>query len=155
MPTPSAAAELAFPDVREMLLHIDHLTHRCTSALVREIGAIESRFELARSNIERFSPINRLGEKIARLELVRERLDKSINERYSSSESAFKLACARLEGVNPLAVLSRGYSAIENGRGEIIASIRELKVGERVEIRMSDGRASAVIDEVNGNEVEI
>ena len=152
-PTPSAAAELAFPDTREMLLHIDHLTHRCTSALARGIGALESRFELARSNIERFSPINRLKDRCARLELLRERLDKSINERYGASESAFKLACARLEGVNPLAVLARGYSAVENSRGEIISSVRELKAGESIKVRMSDGVASATIDYVKENEV--
>ena len=152
-PTPSAAAELAFPDTREMLLHIDHLRHRCTSSLTRDIGALESRFELARSNIERFSPINRLKDRCARLELLRERLDKSINERYGASESAFKLVCARLEGVNPLAVLARGYSAVENSRGEIISSVRELKAGESVKVRMSDGVASATIDYVKENEV--
>ena len=152
-PTPSAAAELAFPDTREMLLHIDHLIHRCTSALARGIGALESRFELARSNIERFSPINRLKDRCARLELLRERLDKSINERYGASESAFKLACARLEAVNPLAVLSRGYSAVENSHGEIISSVRELKAGESIKVRMSDGVASATIDYVKENEV--
>ena len=76
-----------------------------------------------------------------------------MNERYGTAESAFKLACARLEGVNPLAVLSRGYSAVENSRGEIISSVREIKAGESIKVRMSDGTASATVDYVKENEV--
>ncbi len=148
-PTPSAAAELAFPDTREILLHIDHLTHRCRTVLERSIGALDGRLEVVRSNIERFSPINRLGERCARLELLRERLNTSMNERYGVAESAFKLACARLEGVNPLAVLSRGYSALEDSRGEIVSSVSELKVGDKIKIRLSDGVAKATIDETD------
>ena len=148
-PTPSAAAELAFPDTKEMLLHVDHLLHRCTAALSREISGLDGRFELARSNIERYSPINRLKERSARLELLRERLDTSINERYNLSESEFKLACARLEGVNPLAVLARGYSAVENERGEIVSSTQELSVGDKIKIRLSDGTLDAVVDKID------
>ena len=148
-PTPSAAAELAFPDTKEMLLHFDHLLHRCTAALSRVISGLDGRFELARSNIERYSPINRLKERSARLELLRERLDTLINERYGISESAFKLACARLEGVNPLAVLARGYSAVENERGEIVSSTQELSVGDKIKVRLSDGTLDAVVDKID------
>ena len=148
-PTPSAAAELAFPDMREMLLHVDHLIHRCTTALSREISRLDGRLELARSNIERYSPINRLKERSARLELLKGRLDTLINERYSLSESTFKLACARLEGVNPLAVLARGYSAVENERGEIVSSAKEISVGDKIKIRLSDGTLDAVVDTID------
>ena len=148
-PTPSAAAELAFPDMRELLLHVDHLLHRCTAALSREISGLDGRLELARSNIERYSPINRLKDRSARLELLKGRLDTSINERYSTSESAFKLAYARLEGVNPLAVLARGYSAVENSRGEIVSSVGELSVGDKIKIRLSDGTLNAVVDKID------
>ena len=148
-PTPSAAAELAFPDMREMLLHVDHLIHRCTTALSREISRLDGRLELARSNIERYSPINRLKERSARLELLKGRLDTLINERYSLSESTFKLACARLEGVNPLAVLARGYSAVENERGEIVSSAKEISVGDKIKIRLSDGTLDAVVDKID------
>lgn len=148
-PTPSAAAELAFPDTRELLLHIDHLAHRCRSVVERNIGALDGRLEVAKSNIERFSPINRLSERCARLELLRKRLNTSMNERYGTAESAFKLALAKLEGVNPLAVLARGYSAVENESGEIVSSVGELNAGDKVKIRLMDGVAQATIDEID------
>jgi exodeoxyribonuclease VII large subunit len=50
--------------------------------------------------------------------------------------------------LSPLAVLGRGYAIVEGADGHVRASVSSLAVGDRVRLRMRDGRAAATIDGV-------
>ena len=55
---------------------------------------------------------------------------------------------ARLDALSPLAVMSRGYSAIFNEDGKAVHQHKQLARGDRIRIRLSDGKAKAEILEV-------
>ena len=57
----------------------------------------------------------------------------------------------RLEALSPLKVLGRGYAIVEGTDGHIRASVATLKTGERVRVRMRDGRAGALVETVEPN----
>ena len=94
-----------------------------------------------------------LDEKSARLQRLREKLDVLGKGALENADNSFRMLCARLEGVNPLAVLSHGYAMVEGEDGRIISSAQDTRVGEMVEIGLSDGRLSAEIKEILPREV--
>ncbi len=146
-PTPSAAAELAFPDTAEILANVKTLRLKTENALSRRINKIESNLELMKKNIELNSPIRRLGEQESALAILENRLDlaqKSIIERVHSD---FKMLCTRLEASNPLAVLSHGYSVVEDGTGKIVSSVAEIDGGDLITVKLSDGEFDATVGE--------
>jgi len=57
----------------------------------------------------------------------------------------------RLAALSPLAVLGRGYAIVEGSDGHIRASVAKLETGERVRVRMRDGRAGALVETVERN----
>jgi exodeoxyribonuclease VII large subunit len=65
-----------------------------------------------------------------------------------SKKSSLLQSAARLDALSPLAVMSRGYSALFDGEGKGIYKKEQVKAGDRVKIRLSDGRADAQILEV-------
>ena len=148
-PTPSAAAELAFFDAGEVLMHVDALSKRALSALDRKIREIESKKERLDRDLQLRSPEKVLDDKVTRVERAKERLELLSSSHVRAAQSSFATLCARLEGVNPLAVLSRGYSVLEKDSGEIVSSVSELEVDQSVTVRLADGSIAARVTQKN------
>ncbi len=153
-PTPSAAAEIAFPDTRETRARIAHLRHKADVSVSRKLYFLESRLDGLKKSAELHSPIRVLEEKNARLIRMRERLDVLGKGAADRADNRFRMLCVRLEGVNPLAVLSHGYAMVEGEDGRIISAVGDAKIGETVEIGLSDGSLRAEITEIKENRRE-
>ena len=112
---------------------------------------LESRLDALRKNAELHSPIRVLDEKSARLVRLNDRLNFLGKSAVESADNRFRMLCARLEGVNPLAVLSHGYAMVQGEDGRIISAVSEARLGEKVEIGLSDGKIFAEIIEIEEN----
>ena len=55
---------------------------------------------------------------------------------------------AKMQALSPLSVLSRGYSVVYSSKEELLSSVKSLKTGDDIIIEMSDGKASATINEI-------
>ena len=146
--TPSAAAEIALPDTREIRARISNYRSKIDLTLNRRILMIDSRLNMLKKSAELHSPVRVLEEKALHVARLSEKLDSIALRRVEGADGRFRTLCARLEGVNPLSVLSHGYAMVENGEGKIISSVCDVKVGEKVEIALSDGRAHAEITNI-------
>ena len=54
-------------------------------------------------------------------------------------------AISKLEAMSPLKVLTRGYSMVQTERGEVVRSVSQVSLGERIRVRLSDGTLSATV----------
>lgn len=154
-PTPSAAAELAFPDTAEILNRAKTLKLKSENALARKISKIEGSLEVIKKSIELHSPIRRLIEQESALEMLKSRLDVAQRGRLDRLGADFRLLCTRLEAANPLAVLSHGYSVVEDKDGRLVSSVRDVNGGDTITVKLSDGELSATVTDTrirNGNE---
>lgn len=154
-PTPSAAAEIALPDTAELRARISHLRHKADMAVGRRTLMLESRLDALKKSCELHSPVRVLEEKSARFIRLEEKLDALVKRNIECSDNRFRMLITRLEGVNPLAVLSHGYAMVEGEDGRIISSISEVRLGERVDIGLSDGRVQAEIINIKENVGEV
>ena len=143
-PTPSAAAELAVPDIRELYMRLDSYVGRSTSSLERKIEVADQRLAnfYDRVALERLDTLfSNLGERLSRssksiVDAIKHRMEK---------ESLGLLAVAeKLSAFNPLSILQRGYSITTNSDGKI-ASISNTKVGDQVQIKINKGKFKAEI----------
>ncbi len=142
-PTPSAAAELAFPDTAEILSRARHLRLKADNAISRKISRLQGTLELMHKSIELHSPIRDLGEKQSKLDVLSSRLHVAQKSIFDQKQTDLKLLCTRLEGVSPLSVLSHGYSVVEDSEGGLISSVSAVKQGDSVTVRLSDGEFDA------------
>ena len=147
-PTPSAAAELAFPDTREIRSRLSHLRHKADGAMSRRILTLEALLDARRKSVLLHSPERRLSEREARLKLLIERLDTLGRAAVDGASNRFGMLCARLEGVNPLAVLSHGYAMVEGDDGRIVSGVHDVSEGERIKIGFKDGSVYATVTDI-------
>ncbi|MCM1330935.1 MAG: exodeoxyribonuclease VII large subunit [Ruminococcus sp.] len=152
--TPSAAAELAAPDISVLFDRLNAAEKLLNKAA---LAALETRmYRLSRlaERLETVSPagkLSALGEKISNSE-------KAMNAAYSIKLQKFggEIAerAALLESLSPLKTLSRGYSLVYRGE-RLVNSVKALSAGDEISVRMSDGTAFAKIVRKEETENEI
>ena len=146
-PTPSAAAELAVPDIREEIQYITSLKNTlCTE--------IEFLIKEKQHNIDnlRNSQVLKKPEKIIEncelyLDVLISRINDSYKEVLSKHSTDFYSLCSKIDSLSPLKVLARGYSIIKKDE-TIISNSNQLTVGDNISIRFTDNEVSARITEV-------
>ena len=146
-PTPSAAAELAVPDYKELLLRLDTTHERIHSALLRSCERLEERFSRIRESLPLTDANFIFSEKDALLSEIERRALVAIGEKIKTEEARRSVLCGKLEVLSPLATLARGYS-IAFANGEHVGSVKKVKNGDKISVRLSDGELDAKITEI-------
>jgi exodeoxyribonuclease VII large subunit len=146
-PTPSAAAELAVPDIRELYIRLDSYSGRCVSSLERKLEISEERLlsiqnKLTDDKIKSY--ISDLEDSIA--DLVT-RASAAISLVVNKEEHRFTVLTEKLSALNPLSILNRGYSVVTESDGALM-SARTVKVGDQVLVTVFDGKIKAEVKEV-------
>lgn len=139
-PTPSAAAELATPDVAE----IRALLYAYETALQAETAALieQKRWQvqaLARA-LTHLSPQARLNNDRQRLDTQTARLERAMVNRLERARGRLRLAEVGLTAVSPLATLARGYAIVWGADGQIVRHTAEVAAGDKLSVQVSDGR---------------
>ena len=143
-PTPSAAAELAVPDRRQLMELLDEsfgrLDLRMTQYCERRRGML---LDLGR-RLTIASPEASLARVRQTVATDYARMTRAIETRAKHGRLLLTKYVEKLNAMNPLAVLERGYGVVSRD-GEILHSVSRLQTGDRVELRLADGRAEAEI----------
>jgi exodeoxyribonuclease VII large subunit len=150
-PTPSAAAELAVPDLDELRPIVAGLER----ALAARMGAILDERGYQLRSLER--ALRHLGPQM-RLDSFRQQLDsyvdaveRSMARRLDRLQGRHALAAARLEAISPLATLARGYAIVRQQDGRVVRRASQVGTGEPLDVRVADGRFAV---RVTGQESE-
>lgn len=153
-PTPSAAAELAVPDKRELYERVSAFRQKAISALRARAQLVKTRLaRYAESSVMQY-PERLLTPYMTALATVDERLRGAIGQRLDGAKHSLSLVAEKLHGLSPLAVLSRGYGAVSDENGRTVTRAGDLRAGDRVQIRFTDGSADAQICHVTGGQHE-
>lgn len=144
-PTPSAAAEIAVPDRRELMMRLDSYYERLSSALVAKVSRAKDRLEYLKNTAIAHSPENIIKIKREQLSRYSELSEIIINSRLERSRERLALAAEKANALSPLSILSRGYSIAECD-GKVLRSVNELSVGDEFDLIMSDGVIGAKVN---------
>lgn len=146
-PTPSAAAELAVPDQRELHAQLEALTGLLTEGLNSRLTQAKWQVDSLLRNLKHLGPERQLMNDRQRVDSLAARLEQTVRQRLARASSELALAEAGLSGVSPLATLSRGYAIIEGASGSIVRSITQVQPGERLRVQVADGMFGADVVE--------
>ncbi len=143
--TPSNAAELAVPDQDALRQNLDALTAAMASGLNRQIRSAQQHLKVLSQSAALKSPDGYLQQQRKNLELLTNRLVSAQNQNITRKNQQYIAAVSKLDAMSPLKVLARGYSMTQNEQGEVVRSVNQIEVGERIAVNLSDGRLSATV----------
>ena len=143
-PTPSAAAELAAPDITLLYEKISLLERRAERSALSVLDKSTDRFIALNARLTAQSPENRLKLTAERLNAFDKRRDTAFLRYMDRLERQLEEKAARLDSLSPLKVLSRGYSLVYKGE-KLLSSSETLKKGDKIKIGFGSGGAEAEI----------
>ena len=143
-PTPSAAAELASPQMSELMGAVDLMTGKMKTALENSFAQKNERIIDISGRLKLLSPEKRLENNFSELNRKTEKLDVLVDKKIRLNESRLDRYTAQLSALSPLNVLERGYS-ITAKDNKVVTKGEQLSVGDVVEITFSDTKRQAQI----------
>ena len=143
-PTPSAAAELANPDIYELKNKINTLNERARLSLKKKLELMKMKYQSLMNSKVFTDPIQNMQNNYLRIDGFIKRLENSIVLKQKGGQKDFKSMALKLDALSPLKTMVRGFSIIEKD-GKIIKSSKNLEKDDEVSIKLIDGNKQAKI----------
>lgn len=171
--TPSNAAELAAPDVTELMQAIDSAMRRLENSMAKRISgsrealeALSSRrvlqsatgfIEQRRSQVEtlrvRLEAASGFASKSrSQLDNLVSRLDSALNAAMTRKKNEYLRAAAKLDALSPLKVLSRGYAIAMDEDGRAVKDSSGVRAGDKLTVRLASGALGCRVEDVYGKQ---
>ena len=143
-PTPSAAAELAVPDVYELKQKINTCQNRLRLSLIKKVEIMKLRYEKCMSSRVFKEPLRNINDNYLKIDSYVKRLENIIRVKQKEERTKYVELLAKLDALSPLKTLSRGFSITEKDN-KIIKSAKDLKTGDKIDVRFVDGERQASV----------
>lgn len=143
-PTPSAAAELAVPNMADVVKNIESYENRYKISLKKKVELMRLRYEKCMTRSVFREPLQKLNEKSLVLDNNVKLISNYINKELNEEKLKFEKKVARLDSLSPLKTLQRGYSVVTKD-GKTVNSVRLLNTGDEINLRLSDGSKNAKV----------
>ena len=150
-PTPSAAAEIAVPDRRELMMRVDQLDERLATALIRNVQRARERLNALSDRAGADSVRRMIDGKRDEVNYLNEKSTLLIRSILQAKRDMLSSSAAKANALSPLSTLSRGYSVAEKDN-VVIKSVNELSAGDRLTLIMRDGTAVTEVVEIKGEQ---
>ena len=144
-PTPSAAAELAVANIDDVRETLRAYNNRYKVSLKKKIELMKMSYEKCMTRQAFKNPTQKINEQYMLIDMKVKSLQNSILLKIKEDKTKFVKEVAKLDALSPLKTLTRGYSIISKQDGKIAKEVKDLSQGEKVSIRLSNGKVDAQV----------
>ena len=144
-PTPSAAGELAVPDIKDVLWKIGNLKQRLSSSLSKKLELMKTQFQKVLKSKVFTAPLDMLNERKLKLDSLLKQLENKSELTIKNKKLKLVKSVATLDSLSPLKTLSRGYAMVQKEDGHIIKNASDLAKDDIIKITLSEGKAEAKV----------
>lgn len=143
---------LEFPQkLKDWRYEVEDFRDRLSDALTEKIELRKKRLEILSNRLSPLKLASNLNEKRIRLALLKQKNISAMKNLLDGKDENLKIRMASLDALSPLSVLRRGFSVTENEKGEILRDAENLKIDDKVKIRLAKGRIEAKVLTVEKN----
>lgn len=147
-PTPSAAAELAVYDIREVQAQLLSAQMELNRRMSEKLERSRERLSQFRRSFQLISPANQINEKRQMAADLAERLELIMQQRLTTCRHELELYAGKLDALSPAKKLSQGYAFISDEEGRNVQDVNKLQQGDYLNIHMKNGRVQAQVKEI-------
>jgi exodeoxyribonuclease VII large subunit len=140
-PTPTAAAELVtMITITDLAIGLQNARVTLADAIEEMISTRSHQLELLDVGLHRLSPIQRVNNAIQTMDILRQRLDRTMQIHLQKMNIHLENLIARLETLSPNAVLRRGFTIISDSTsGQLVSQSKQTQANQAVNVRFIDG----------------
>jgi exodeoxyribonuclease VII large subunit len=149
--TPTDAAKHVVPDVTEELRLVEGARARGRMLVEHLLQREQLGLDSLRGRPVMADPRSMIADRLDEVDGLRERARRVLGHQLDRAADDIDHHRARARALSPLATLKRGYAVLQDSQGHVLTSITQATAGDRVSVRVADGRIHADVHEVEGN----
>lgn len=138
-PTPSAAAELAVWDYRQLQGYLDECRLRMNRSITGTIRINRLRLKELDVRLSYLHPRHKLQDQQQRLIELEEELRTLMRDRVKEARHRLAIQIEKLNGLSPVRKLNQGFAYVEEADGGVVKSIRQVEKGDELTVYVTDG----------------
>ena len=146
--TPSNAAEIAVPDASEERTALESYGIRASQAIDKQVKHLRTELKSLSTRRVMQDAGAYLDERRIELDHMRDKLAASMEAQLAQKAREQAGLAAALDAMSPLRVLMRGYAIAAQESGETVRSVKQLQIGQSLRLRVSDGSAKCMVNEI-------
>lgn len=146
--TPSAAAELAVPDIRQTIEDLEDLKKSLDKGVERVLKNKLHKISVFEAKLNALSPANKLNKQKLLADSYNGKLDLLIKKIIKEKKAELETLSERLKGVSPLERLKAGMAYVTDASGKRVVGVEGLNENDKIKLTMKDGYAFAYIEKV-------
>ena len=165
-PTPTGAAEMAVPNITDIVKLLNQLEIRTVNGITNIVNIRKERVNKLKNSYVLKNPItiyeikeqkfDNLFERLVndfkniiannknKLELTCTKLNNEINNKITKDKNDFFKIISKLEVLNPLLTIKRGYSVVRKD-DKVISSVKDIKKKDNLELELKDGKVNVEV----------
>ncbi len=144
-PTPSAAAELAVPEISALNGYINSIEITLNKLIIGKITELRQDIDIKEQHLKLMLPAKKIKTSRKTIDNAEQRINNALKNKILLSRAVLAEKSAALDNLSPLKIMNRGYSLVYKDK-KIIKSSSALKSGDKIDITLADGQVSAVIE---------
>ena len=153
--TPSAAAELAVSEIDSIDEAIYSRKEELDGLMMNLLSEKKGRIEHQIRQLKLLDPEYKLRQSKERLARIEIALNDAIEGIIKSRRQRLSLLSSRLDGSSPLKRLKSGYAFVTDEKGKRVKSVKQLKSGMKIDMALTDGYATATVNDIKENKDQV
>ena len=150
--TPSNAAEIAVPDMSELLRYLRGTENGMAQSVLHRLEREERRLKALAEKRVLTDPLAFVQDRRLQLDYMQDKMTSAARTHWDREARRFAGTVAKLDALSPLKVLGRGYAMARTEEGGILRSSAQVRPGDRIELRLAQGSLGCRVEEVEGEE---
>ncbi len=152
-PTPSAAAEIATPNIEDLRINLRGLDESMTGIITDRLSSLQSNLSMTQRTLGHVSPLNRIRNLRQRVDDWNARLASQQRQRIERMRERLTAKEAALHAANPQAIMARGYAIVSLSEEQRrLSSAKRVKPGTGITVQFHDGELKARVEDKETHE---
>jgi len=151
-PTPTGAAVMAVPDINDIKIGLNGWSLLLEQTMGDVLGLQQSKLTEEKNRLDLLSPGWQIKQRMQRLDNLSLRMDHLVNRYFLQKKQQLELAEEKIVSFNPHNILGRGYVLVEDKKGNVIKTIKQVQLGQDISVHVSDGMISADVTSIKEKE---
>jgi exodeoxyribonuclease VII large subunit len=143
-PTPSAAAEIAVPDITELTADLLKIKQQMIISVKNKFNEERTRLLAIEKSGALKDPLSKLNENKRNLLYFSEKINDLTQAYIDRQKLHFSSLAGKLDTLSPLGVIARGYAIVSKGE-DVLTKAKDFNIGDTVNIKLSDGNVNASV----------
>ncbi len=145
-PTPSAAAELVYPQYSDIITKISSDKNRVILGIQNYILRKKEYVKRIKAAKLEKVPLDIINKNRMLIDSSIKNSSNMLNLKVEKYKSRCMQLIAKIDALSPLKTLSRGYSVVQNTSGQVIKSIEEVKKDDKLNLTFTDGKVNVIVE---------